>query len=94
MQVHTRSAWHRLYTEVGFASLISSEIKFQDESCTNHSLVDWTACLGPDLNPGLWRGKQVLIPLGHPTEKFILKNLIFDKIGYNYTSTFDLIMTS
>ena len=46
MQVQTHSEWNRHYTEVGFASLISSEIKFQDKSCTNHSLVAWTACLG------------------------------------------------
>ena len=40
-------------------TIISSEIEFQDKSCTNHSLVAWTACLGRDLNPGLQRSLYI-----------------------------------
>ena len=55
------------YAVVGIASLISSEHNYQDDSCTNHSLVTWPVCFRPDLNPDLLRGRQVLIPLCHPT---------------------------
>ena len=63
------------YTVVGIASLISSEHNYQDDSCTNHSLVTWPACFRPDLNPDLLRGRQVLIPLCHPTVKTLRETL-------------------
>ena len=72
------------YTVVGIASLISSEHNYQDDSCTNHSLVTWPACFRPDLNPDLLRGRQVLIPLCHPTNLIGRSNQKTHKVKIKY----------